>query len=270
MNAIIPRPGFQGAEKGDGKSPLGFELFQDIGQADLFLHSLLILLGNHGGDVFGFCIGILRVAQRIVDSLGMDAVHIRVEKRTFLRFNVVDQPDRIVVVGQRFDDGVAGCRAHLLLFAFFRNVRYKYDVDPAVGLRLRIVAVVVHPPDRAVLANDAVFRVVQLVIAGFDLLNDGRADSVVILRMHHAAEGEAGQGPEFLLVCAAVDIEYGFVGVNQRLGFLCPIDEKAPGHVPANFPDDGNGIVVQLKALVCHVGHPPVGDRSHSLYQTHY
>ena len=173
VNAIISRPGFQRAEKGDGKSPLGFELFQNIGQADLFLHSLLVFRGNHGGDVFGFCIGVLRVAQRVVDGFIVNGIHVRVEKRAFFGYDVVDQPDRVVVIGQRFDDGVAGCRAHFLLFMFFCNVRNKDNIDSAVGFRFRIVAVVVHPPDRAVLPNDAVFRIVQFVIAGSCLLNDG-------------------------------------------------------------------------------------------------
>ncbi len=150
-------------------------------------------------------------------------------------------------------------RAALLLQGtVFRDVGDEYKENAAVCFRLGIVPVVVHPANGAVPAEDAVFHMVDTAVARRDLLRDGSGDGVVILRMHHAAEGEAGQRAEFRRVRAAEYFDAGAVDVQKPLRVSRLIDKEPAGHVCPDQLHIRHGLVIPLKSAVRHCERLPV------------
>ena len=202
----------------------------------------------------------------------MDGVHIRVEQRTGLRLHVVDEPDRVIGVGQGADDGAAGFEILFRLRAFFGNIRDEDIIDPAVLLCHCVVAVVVHPAELSVLAPDTVLYIVHVVFVLVDLLADRAADRFVILRVNQTLEGISGQCFEILRTVAAKDVKARLVCVEQLFRRLGPVDEEAAWHVPSKLLDYGERGLVQFKAFSRHgFGlrfHASFSARDRSVYRT--
>ena len=116
-------------------------------------------------------------------------------------------------------------------FPLFRDVGNEHIVNAAVGFRLRKMAVVVHPAYRAVLADDAVFHIVKILVAPGDLVHDGVRDGLVIVRMQHAFEGVTGELLELFQIFTAENLKDGPVDIEQFFRLLRLIYEEAAGHV---------------------------------------
>ena len=93
--------------------------------------------------------------------------------------------------------------------------------------------VVIHPADGSVLAYNTVFRIIHLGIAGRDLLENGIRDLLIVIRMDHTLEFKSRIRLEIFQVCAAVNVDYGFIRINQFLGFLCLINKKTTSPIGA-------------------------------------
>ena len=158
----------------------------------------------------------------------------------------------MVGLAEGLDDGLPDREVGFHPLPLFRNVGNKDVIDAAVGLGLRIVTVVVNPADGAVLPDDAVFHIVDVVLARRHLFFDGLLDHPVIVRVQHAPEGVPGQRLELLQVPAAEDVKGGAVGVQQLLGLRSPVDKETAGHVPADLLHNGNRLLVQLKMRAKH------------------
>ena len=189
----------------------------------------------------------------------------------------VDDVNAEIVAGQRLGDAAEGdpFRRRLLeglaesverrlpvgnagvnLLFLFRDVRDKNRKDAAVLICLHIMPVIFHPPHFPVFADDPVDSVVDVLIAGPDLLRDRRGDRIKISRMHETTEGEAGQLLEILQILTAVKINHRFIHVEQPLGFLRLVNKKAAGHVSAKFLNHTERLIIQYKdTAVCQFIH---------------
>ena len=173
-------------------------------------------------------------------------------KRHLLGDDIVDQVHRVIGGGQRGNDGIPRGRVRLPLKLFIRNVGDEHDIDASVGPGLRIMPIVVHPSESAVLADDTVLGIIHLIFAGADLMHNGGADPVIVFRIHHSAECISGQIPEFFQAGAAIDAEHRLVGVNQLFRLIRPVNKKTTRHMSAYFLDNGQGILIELKRFASH------------------
>ena len=137
-------------------------------------------------------------------------------------------------------------------FMLLRDVGNKDRINSSVNVCLQIVAVVVHPADGAVLADDPVFHIVHVVIAGVDLFRNGGRDAAVILRVHHAPEGIARQLFEILEIVAAVDIKDRLVCIEKLSRLFGFVNEETSGHVSAQLPDHKHRLIIHLENLIRH------------------
>ena len=243
FQAVVPDPAFKDPAEGHGVDRLAPGVFDDVVHGDrvqkllpvVFQHQLGIEGEGLGesGDLHG------HVGGHEVDHVLVDAVQLEP-----LGLHVVDEPHRVVGSREGLDDGGAQGLVGFRLPVLVGDVRHEHVIQPLIDVGFHIVAVVVHPAHLAVPADDAVFHVILVVAALVDLLLDGGGHLAVILGMHHAPEGEAGQGLEVLQGVAAVYFTDGPVGVQQRLALVRPVDEEAAGHVPAQLFDDRKALFV--------------------------
>ena len=252
VDPVMPGAGLHGPDEIDGKPVPGLKPFQDIGQAHLLLHPLPVFLRDHGVHVFRLGIRVPRMAQGVADGLVVNLVHVRMVQRHLLGHHVVDQVHGVIGGGQGGNHRVPGGAVRFPLQLFIRDVGNEDHVHPAVGLCFRIVPVVVHPADGAVLPDNAVLRVIHLLFAFGDLVDNGEGDPVVILRMHHAPEGIPRQAFEFLQAAASKDIAHRLVGIDQLFRRFRPVDKEPAGHVPADLLDNGQRVLVQFKHFCLH------------------
>ena len=112
-----------------------------------------------------------------------------------------------------------------------RGVPQEDIEDAAGGGALDEVTVVLNPPDGAVLAHDPVFHVIQIVLAGGDLLPDALLHLLQVLGVDHAPEGVPRQLPELRHILALKDPQQPAVGVDNPLPLLRAVDEEPAGHL---------------------------------------
>ena len=182
---------------------------------------------------------------------GLAAGIAAVEREGF-RLRVGDEPHGMIGLAQSLDHRLAHRLVSLQALMLFRDVGDEDVVDPAVGIGIGIVAVVVHPAHRAVPADDPVLRVVHLGLVALDLLLDGFGHVFEIVGMEHPLEGVACQGPELLRVPATEDAVHRVIGVQQLPRAVVLIDEEAARHVFAELFNDLEGLAVELKFFCEH------------------
>ena len=146
----------------------------------------------------------------------------------------------------------------------FGGVLDKDIEEAAVLLGVDKVAVVLDPPDCAVLSDDAVFHVVQLAAVGVYLLLDALLRILLVLRVHQSGEGVAGVSLELLQGLAAVYMDQGLIGVDQTLVPSGMIDKEAAGHPRCDLFNDGKRLFTEQQRMgVCplaplHCTHLPL------------
>ena len=120
----------------------------------------------------------------------------------------------------------------------FRNVRYEDNVYCAGRFCLHIVTVVINPADFAVFADNAVFHMIHPVIVQMNLINDGLADFLIIIRMNHSAKGTARKRKKLFPVFASKQANHCIILINQFFCFIRLIDKEAAGHVLSDDTDE--------------------------------
>ena len=93
--------------------------------------------------------------------------------------------------------------------------------------------VVIHPSDGTVLADDAVYDIIDVPSVGGQgyLFVYGILDLLIILGMHHALEVIACQFTEFIHGLTSVDIACGLVDIQELHGLVRPVDKKSSRHL---------------------------------------
>ena len=175
------------------------------------------------------------------------------EELEVLGLEVLDEPHGVVVARERLDNRAGEGPAVLHRLALLGDVRDENVVEALVDLGGDVVAVVVDPPHAPVAAHDAVLHVVEVAPGLAHLLLDGAGDALVVLGVHHAAEGEAREGLELLQGVATEDLPDGPVGVEQLLRAVGLVDEEAARHVLAELLDDRQALLVEDKGVAEHV-----------------
>ena len=80
------------------------------------------------------------------------------------------------------------------------------------------MSVIIDPADLTVLADDAVFDIIQLPVRiSFDLFVNGGLNEIEVIRMDKPAEGVSGQGFEFLKSVTAEDRKQSPVDIDDFL-----------------------------------------------------
>ena len=111
------------------------------------------------------------------------------------------------------------------------------------------MSVIIHPSDDTVLPNDTVYDIVHIIVGMVgDLFVDGVLYRIEILRMNHAAESIACKSTEFFDGLAAEDHARGLVDIQNLLGLVGTVDEKAAGHLLCQ-PLDGRQLLFLGKLL---------------------
>ena len=134
----------------------------------------------------------------------------------------------------------------------FRNIRNENVVNSAVGFRIRIMTVVIHPAHGAVPADDAVFHIIHKFFVFLDLTLDGFGYSIIIIRVQHAFECITCKFFELFQVFAAENIQDSAISIQQLFRHLLFINKKAAGHMPSYFFDDMHRFFIQLEAFSEH------------------
>ena len=133
---------------------------------------------------------------------------------------------------------------------FFGNVGNKDGIYATIGSCIEIMAIVIDPADRLILADDPVFRIIHMVIIFFYLFIDRSTDPFIIFRMDHSLEGITGQFLEFIQTPAAKDRKNRSVGIDQFFIASGTIDEKTSRHMSAEFFDDRKSLFIQFKTII--------------------
>ena len=108
--------------------------------------------------------------------------------------------------------------------ALLGGVPQEHIEDVPHLLQVEKMAVVLDPPDRAVLPAYPVLHIVQVVLAGGYLRPNALLHLLQVLRVHHAPEGVAGEGPEFLHRPALKHPQQGLVGIDDFLSLVRVVD----------------------------------------------
>ena len=251
LHAVVARAGLKHPAEGHRVDQPVLGIADDVLRRHRLQESLPVLLQHQlgveregvgeAGEPHGH-IGGQQVHHVLVDPVQLE----------LLGLDVADQPHRVIDAGQRLDDGGTHGLVGFRPLPLFGDVRYEHVEQAVVDLGLHVVAVVVDPANAAVSADDAVLLVVLIRPVFADLAVDGGHDPLVIRRVHHAPEGEAGQRLEFLQGVAAEQLKHRLVGVQQFLARIRPVDEEAAGQVFAKLLDDRKALLVQYKVLAEH------------------
>ena len=127
------------------------------------------------------------VCRHKMDHLLIDTVQFKL-----LGFNIIYEPDRIIDPGECFDDGRTYGFVRFRLLVSVGDIGNKHIIQSLVGVGLSIMAVIIDPPDRAVLTDNSVFHMVEIKTAAFNLRADKRGDLFIVFRMNHPTEGKSG------------------------------------------------------------------------------
>ncbi len=254
IHPVMSGTGFKRADKIDRELIAGLKLLQDKRKADLLLHPLLVFLRHHRIHILGFGIRIFRVAQRVANGFTVRLIHVCMIKRTAFRDDIVDQPDGIVGVGQRRDDGIPHSRILLPQLPFLRNIGNKHRIDAAVSSGSGKMPMVFHETDGAVTPDDAVFHMIRLPVIVFDLLLNDLRYFRIIIGADHPPKGKAGQLRKFFPVSAAEYIKHCLICVDQFFRFFRSVQEKPAGHMTPDLFDHRKRLLIQFKCFCFH--HP--------------
>ena len=141
----------------------------------------------------------------------------------------------MVGLTQGLDHGLADSDIRLHTFTFLRNVRNKNIEDPAVGLSLRIVAVIIHPADSTVLADDPVFHVIHTFFIGAHLPGYCCGHLIIIIRMDHPFESIAGQCLKIIQILTSESTDHFIVDIKELFIAAGLVDKEAAGHMSADL-----------------------------------
>ena len=115
--------------------------------------------------------------------------------------------------------------------SFFRGVPGKHIKDVPHGVAADKVSVILYPAHLAVLPDNPVFHIVQVILAVGDLLLNAFFNFVQILRMYKPAKCAACQLLKFFESITAKDTPHGFICVYDPLLLIGLIDKKASRHL---------------------------------------
>ena len=101
---------------------------------------------------------------------------------------------------------------------FLCDIGNKNKIDFAVSRHGGVMSVIIDPADLTVLADDAVFNIIQLSVRiSFDLFVDGGLNEIEVIRMDKPAEGVPCQGLEFFECVTAEDRKQSPVDIDDFL-----------------------------------------------------
>ena len=87
------------------------------------------------------------------------------EQFKLLRIQIIDDPYRVIHPGKGCDDGRVQRSGGFILFMPVGDIREKHVIQAMINIGLHIMSVVIHPPDRPVFADDAVFHMIEIRFA---------------------------------------------------------------------------------------------------------
>ena len=114
------------------------------------------------------------------------------------------------------------------------------------------MTIVVKPAYLAILADNAVFHIVQVALAFFDLVHNGAGDLLVVVRAEHPLESVTREFLEFFERFAPKNLEHGLVRVKQFLVTCRLVNKKATRHVFADLLDNLQCLLAQGKVSTEH------------------
>ena len=197
LDAVVAEPVLEDAPEGDrveGPAPRAL----DYGLARHGIEEgLAVLLVDEVG-VEGEGLGEAAHPTRGLGRHEVRELLVDAEELEALGLDVVDEPEGVVVARERLDDRAGERTAVLDRLALLGDVRDEDVVEAPVDVGGDVVAVVVDPPHAPVAAHDAVLHVVEVVPGLAHLVTDVAGDALVVLRVHHATEGEARERLELL------------------------------------------------------------------------
>ena len=246
LDPVVAGTGFKHAAEEDGVEQPFLRIALDALRAGRLQQRGAVLLQNQPGidgkRVGEFCVfdrlaGRHHVRQRLIDT----------EQLKALALHILDDPDRVIGLGQSFDDSRALELFALRLLALLRDVGEEDVVQVLVQLRVDEIVVFVEPADLAVLADDAVFQVVRIGLVAVRALPDRGKGHAAVVRVDHPAQVEAGVGLEIVKVLAAVELTHAVVGIEQLAALVRLADEEAAGHVVAKLLDHRETVFVLVE-----------------------
>ena len=105
--------------------------------------------------------------------------------------------------------------------------------------------IVSNPPHSAVLPNDVVFHMVQVITVGENLLPDALPGRFHILRVDQPMKCIASIYLKFFQILAAIYLEQRLVGVDQTLFLVGVINEKTARHSCGDLLDNGKSLLAE-------------------------
>ena len=230
----------------DGKLRFFSQTAGNSFKLQLPLQPLPVLLGNDRMYIIFFCLRVFQLAERVPDRRPMDGISLCISpiQGKSLGFHILDEPHRMVGLTDRFDDRLSDRPVRLHALPFLRDIRDKDTVNPAISIGFRIMSIIIHPADRAIFTDDAVFHIVQVPFIFEDLFYDGFRDCRIVLRVQHTPKCKTGQRLKFFQIFAAENGKHRMIRVQQFFLSLCLINEKTSGHVSADLFHDGNRLLI--------------------------
>lgn len=146
---------------------------------------------------------------------------------------------------------------HLLEFAHpvfepFRAVIDKDIKNIAVRLRMHKVSIILDPPDRSILLDDAVLHIVKIIDAVRDLALDAPLHLIDIVGVYHPPECISCEPAKLLLCITAKNPQHGTVDIQQLLATACAVDKKTSRHPLQYRFDAGKCTRIKSHSFVIH------------------
>ena len=232
----------------------------DVPQIQFLIQTFPVFRHNTVTDIIIFCFRIGHAFRHILagnHEIVSVADITQVLGKPF-RLHILHQPEGAVRFPQRFDDRLPDSHGRFPAPAFIRDVGNKDIINSAIGFRVRVMTVIVHPAHRPVFADDAVLHVIQLVFTVCNLLYDGIRDGAIVVRMQHAFKCVSCQFLKLIQIPAPEDIKHGLVGIQQFFRQFRLIDKEPAGHMPADLFHNMNRLLVQLKVFPKQFHNLPV------------
>ena len=159
---------------------------------------------------------------------------------------------------KRLDDGISHFQVCFHRFVLIGYVGNEDVIDAPVELRFCVVAVVVHPPDLAILTDDPVRFKVGVVFAEVFLFRLGVGYILVIVRQKHPPESVTCQRAEFFFVLTGENIEHRLVCIQDFFISVGSVDQETAGDMPADLFDNRQSRFVHLKVFSKHLRPPGI------------